>query len=169
MGRVHHFRILPRWVFMPFSLKCGYNAARPSATRWRLLTKLHRLTHNVLEPSERNCVTSFNPSRRICRPRGGNIMIGKMTLAAALLVGTAAFAQQPTRPETPSAPPSTQQQPNAQSPSQGQCWDVATSQVRPRGTVGAGGNQPGTNPSGPQNQQAPSGSTAQRPAGMPNC
>jgi hypothetical protein len=94
-------------------------------------------------------------------------MIGKITLATALLIGTVAFAQTPTNPNSPANPPGTQM-PNTQN-QQGQCWDIATNQVRTRGTVGAGGNQPGTNPSAPQNQQAPSGSTAQRPAGMTNC
>jgi hypothetical protein len=60
-------------------------------------------------------------------------MIGKITFAAALLVGTAAFAQQ-------NPPPSTS--PNTQTPQmQNQCWDTATNQVRNKqqGTVGAGG------------------------------
>jgi len=96
-------------------------------------------------------------------------MIGKITLATALLIGTAALAQQsPTNPTTPGNQPNTQNQPAPNNMS-GQCWDTATNQVRQRGTVGAGGN-PGANPSAPQNQQTPgAGSANQRPAGMANC
>jgi hypothetical protein len=100
-------------------------------------------------------------------------MIGKITFAAAVLGGTAAMAQQSQQqnPTTPGSQPNTQNHPAPNNLS-GQCWDMATNQVRSRGTVGAGGNagnNPGTNPSAPQNQQAPSGSAAQRPAGMTNC
>jgi len=90
-------------------------------------------------------------------------MIGKITLATTLLVATAAFAQQTQTPGGSTTPPNTQNQ------NQAQCWDMATNQVRQRGTVGAGGNQAGANPTASRNQQAPSGSAAQRPAGMANC
>ena len=102
-------------------------------------------------------------------------MIGKITLSAALLIGTAALAQQP--PANPSPPPS--QAPSTQNPSQSQgtqCWDMATNQVRDRSTVGAGGNQPGgaNRPGGaasppPSSNPGAAGSAASRPAGMPNC
>ena len=94
-------------------------------------------------------------------------MIGKMTLAAALLLGTAANAQQqtqnnPTAPSNPAAPHTDPIQNLAE------CWDAATNQVRNPRTVGA---NPGVNPSAPQNQQSPSPSTPvhNRPAGMQNC
>src|SRR4051812_42132265 len=85
-------------------------------------------------------------------------MIGKITVAAALLIGTAAMAQQSPQPTTPSTQPNTQNQP-APSNMSSQCWDMATNQVRARGTVGAGGNA-GNNPAPNPNTQAPSGSAA---------
>ena len=95
-------------------------------------------------------------------------MIGKMTLAAALLLGTAAIAQQqnqnnPTAPSNPAAPHTDPIQNLAE------CWDTATNQVRNPRTVGA---NPGViNPSAPQNQQSanPAAPTNNRPAGMQNC
>src|SRR5205807_7911365 len=83
--------------------------------------------------------------------QGGTRMIGKMTLAAALLLGTAATAQQqnqhnPTAPSNPAAPPTDPIQTLAE------CWDAATNQVRNPRTVGV---NPGVNPSAPQNQQSP--------------
>ena len=95
-------------------------------------------------------------------------MIGKMTLAAALLLGTAANAQQqnqnnPTAPSNPAAPHTDPIQNLAE------CWDAATNQVRNPRTVGA---NPGViNPSAPQNQPSPNPAapTHNRPAGMQNC
>jgi hypothetical protein len=93
-------------------------------------------------------------------------MIGKMTLAAALLVGTAAFAQQnqnnPTAPSNPAAPHTDPIQ------NQSECWDASSNRVRNPRTVGA---NPGANPAAPQNQQSPSPATLanNRPAGMQNC
>ena len=94
-------------------------------------------------------------------------MIGKMTLAAALLLGTAAIAQQqnqnnPTAPSNPAAPHTDPIQNLAE------CWDAATNQVRNPRTVGV---NPGVNPSAPQNRQPPNPTTPahNRPAGMQNC
>ena len=93
-------------------------------------------------------------------------MLGKTILAAALLVGTTAIAQQnqntPTAPSNPAAPHT------EQVPSLAECWDTATNRVRNSGTVGL---NPGVTPSAPQNQQsrgdaAPANS---RPPGMKNC
>jgi hypothetical protein len=94
-------------------------------------------------------------------------MIGKITLATALLVGTATFAQTPNNPNSPANPPGTQM-PNTQS-QQGQCWDMATNQVRDRGTVGAGNQAGGARPNSPPNTPTIPGSAANRPAGMANC
>jgi len=94
-------------------------------------------------------------------------MIGKMTLAAALLLGTAATAQQqnqnnPTAPSNPAAPHTDPIQNLAE------CWDAATNQVRNPRTVGV---NPGVNPGAPENQQTPNPATPphNRPAGMQNC
>jgi hypothetical protein len=73
-------------------------------------------------------------------------MIGKMTLAAALLLGTAAFAQQtnnPTAPSNPAAPHTVPIQ------NQTGCWDAATNRVRNPQTVG---QNPGANPTASQNR-----------------
>ena len=92
-------------------------------------------------------------------------MIGKMALAAALLLGTAAFAQQPQNPTAPSNPaaPHTDQIPNLT-----ECWDAANNRVRNPQTVGA---NPSATPAVPQNQQSASPITPAntRPAGMKNC
>jgi hypothetical protein len=93
-------------------------------------------------------------------------MLGKITLAAALIFGTAAIAQQnqnnPTIPANPAAP-HTEQVPNV-----AECWDTATNRVRNSGTVGL---NPGVTPSAPQNQQSPGDATPAntRPPGMKNC
>jgi hypothetical protein len=62
-------------------------------------------------------------------------MIGKMTLTAALLLGTAAIAQQsqtnnPTAPSNPAAPHTDPIQ------NQSECWDTSTNRVRNSRTVG---------------------------------
>src|SRR4051794_26016675 len=80
-------------------------------------------------------------------------MIGKITLAAALLVGATAFAQQTPGSTTPGAQNPSQNPPQNQMT--GQCWDTATNQVRTRGTVGAGGNQPGGNQTGGARPNSP--------------
>jgi hypothetical protein len=105
-------------------------------------------------------------------------MIGKMTLAAALMLGTAAaaalmlgtaaIAQQqnqnnPTAPSNPAAPHTDPIQNLAE------CWDASTNQVRNPRTVGV---NPGVvTPSAPKNQQSPNPSTTanNRPGGMQNC
>ena len=73
-------------------------------------------------------------------------MLGKTILAAALLVGTTAIAQQnqntPTAPSNPAAPHT------EQVPTLTECWDTATNRVRNSGTVGL---NPGVTPSAPQN------------------
>jgi hypothetical protein len=92
-------------------------------------------------------------------------MIGKMALAAALLLGTVAFAQQTQNPTAPSNPaaPHTDQTPNLT-----ECWDAATNRVRNPQTVGANSS---ATPAAPQNQQSVSPTTPanNRPAGMKNC
>ena len=93
-------------------------------------------------------------------------MIRQMTLAAALLIGTAATAQQnqnnPTAPTNPSAPHTDPIQ------NQVECWDAATNRVRNPQTVG---QNPGAIPSTPQNQQTPGDAAPanSRPPGMKNC
>jgi hypothetical protein len=93
-------------------------------------------------------------------------MLGKITLAAALIFGTAAIAQQnqnnPTVPTNPAAP-HTEPVPNV-----AEYWDAATNRVRNSGTVGL---NPGVTPSAPQNQQSPGDATPAntRPPGMKNC
>jgi hypothetical protein len=92
-------------------------------------------------------------------------MIGKITIAAALLIGTAAIAQQnqnnPTAPSNPAAPHTAIQ-------NLAECWDGAANRVRNPRTVGVNA---GANPSAPQNQQSPGNvsPTNNRPAGMKNC
>ena len=73
-------------------------------------------------------------------------MVGKITLAAALLIGTAALAQQP--PANPSPPPS--QAPSTQNPSQSQIDPAHRLRRRPGlGGLGSarlrarGGEEPG--------------------------
>jgi hypothetical protein len=92
-------------------------------------------------------------------------MVGKMTLTAALMLGTAALAQQTQNPTAPSNPtaPHTNPVPNLT-----ECWDIATNQVRPRETVGSVRSNRGPDPP-PQNQRPPSGFEPKRPAGMQNC
>jgi hypothetical protein len=93
-------------------------------------------------------------------------MIGKMTLATVLLVGTSAIAQQnqntPTAPSNPAAPHT------ETVPTLTECWDSATNRVRNSGTVGL---NPGVTPNAPQNQQSPGDATPAnaRPPGMKNC
>jgi len=95
-----------------------------------------------------------------------NPMLGKTILAAALLVGTTAIAQQnqntPTAPSNPAAPHT------EQVPTLAECWDTATNRVRNSGTVGL---NPGVTPSAPQNQQSPGDAAPanSRPPGMKNC
>jgi len=96
-------------------------------------------------------------------------MIGRITLAAALLIGTAAFAQQ-TPTQSPNSPNSPSTMPSTQNQNSTQCWDSATNQVRDRGTVGAGNQPGGARPNSPPNNPSTApGSTANRPAGMTNC
>ena len=92
-------------------------------------------------------------------------MIGKMTLAAALLLGSAAFAQQTNNPTAPSNPAAPHTDPIQ---NQTGCWDAATNRVRNPQTVG---QNPGANPTAPQNQQSPGDASPanSRPAGMKNC
>src|SRR4051812_23034286 len=79
-------------------------------------------------------------------------MIGKTTLAAALLLATTALAQQQgTSP--------TQQNPSTQNQMSGQCWDTATNQVKNRGTVGSNTNSPKAQTGGSPSQ-SPGGSTS---------
>jgi hypothetical protein len=93
-------------------------------------------------------------------------MLGKWTIAATLLVGTAAFAQQsqnnPTAPSNPAAPHTDPIQ------NQAECWDAATNRARNPRTVG---QNPGVNSSAPQNQQSPGDAAPSntRPPGMKNC
>jgi hypothetical protein len=93
-------------------------------------------------------------------------MIGKITLTMALLIGTAAIAQQnqnnPTAPSNPTAPHTDPIQNLAE------CWDAATNRVRNPRTVGV---NPGANPRAPQNQQSPAQASPAnaRPPGMKNC
>ena len=95
-------------------------------------------------------------------------MIGKITFAAALLVATAAFAQQ-TPSQTPNNPNSPSTMPNTQNQNSTQCWDSATNQVRDRGTVGAGNQAGGARSNSPPNSPSTTPNTANRPAGMTNC
>jgi hypothetical protein len=92
-------------------------------------------------------------------------MIARMTLAAALMLGTAAVAQQtqnPTAPTNPAAPHTDPVQ------NQTECWDASTNRVRNPRTVGS---NPGISPTAPQNQQTPADASAatRRPPGMQNC
>jgi hypothetical protein len=93
-------------------------------------------------------------------------MIGKITVTAALLIGTVAAAQQnqnnPTALSNPAAPHTDPIQNLAE------CWDAAANRVRNPRTVGS---NPGVNPSAPQNQQSPGAASPanSRPPGMKNC
>jgi hypothetical protein len=92
-------------------------------------------------------------------------MTGKIALAAVLVLGTSAFAQQtnnPTAPSNPAAPHTAPVQ------TQVECWDAATNRARNPTTVG---QNPGAVPSAPQNQQAPGDAAASnpRPPGMKSC
>jgi hypothetical protein len=90
-------------------------------------------------------------------------MLGKMTFAVVLFVGTGAFAQEtnnPTAPTNPAAPYTPPIQNLAA------CWDAATNQVRNSPTVGLN-----PSPTATPNQQTPTDAkpATNRPAGMANC
>jgi hypothetical protein len=85
--------------------------------------------------------------------------MGKMTLVAALLLGTAAVAQQPTGQE--------KQAPHVDVPrNQVPCWDALKNSVRPAETAVVEGARP---PAPPIPNQVATPVSPTRPAGMPTC
>jgi len=92
-------------------------------------------------------------------------MNGKIALAAILMFGTSALAQQTNNPTAPSNPAAPHTDPIK---NQTECWDAAANRVRNSATVG---QNPGLVPSAPQNQQTPADAQAAnvRPPGMSSC
>ena len=86
-------------------------------------------------------------------------MIGKITLAGALVASGIAFAQQ-TQQQTPTNPGSVQTQPTNSLPPQ--WWDTHTNQARPMTAAEAKEVRPAPPALAP-------GGNADRPAGMPQC